>query len=103
MVRPPSKETFMLVVVPQAATPELPVVPAACITEPEYISPYAPRNTVLLSILYAKPNRGPTLLRSVGVWWRPYFPFGPTNPIAPTRLGYPGTRPAIGDFAFRSK
>ncbi len=46
-VRPPSFEIISPVELWKPSVPELPDVPAACSTEPAYISPYAPRKTVI--------------------------------------------------------
>src|ERR1700682_3315697 len=46
-VRPPSLERISPVELWNPSVPELPDVPAACSTEPAYISPYPPRNTVI--------------------------------------------------------
>src|SRR5262249_46894433 len=64
-VRPPSLEMVSFVELWNPSVPELPDVPAACSTEPAYIGPYAPRNTVASLIRYANPKRGPTLFKSV--------------------------------------
>src|ERR1041384_3440104 len=46
-VRPPSLEMVSPVELWKPSVPELPDVPAACSTEPAYISPYAPRKSVV--------------------------------------------------------
>src|SRR5215471_6518904 len=64
---PPSTDAVKDVLPRKPSVPELPETPAACMTETPYRTPYAPRKAVFWLILYAKPNRGPKLLRSVGV------------------------------------
>src|SRR3954453_15454405 len=61
----PSTEASIVVVRTASTAP--PLVPATIRGRKKI--PYPPRMTVLLSALYAKPNRGPKFRQSVDCWF----------------------------------